>query len=50
MVNGKSQLDLLLLAAEPGAELIIEVVGDDAVQALDVLATILSDPGDTDLD
>jgi phosphotransferase system HPr (HPr) family protein len=47
-VNGKSQLDLLLLAAEPGAELIIEVAGDDAAQALEVLAAILSDPGEHD--
>ncbi|HEX4589131.1 MAG TPA: HPr family phosphocarrier protein [Gemmataceae bacterium] len=36
-VNGKSQLDLMLLAAEPGAELVIEAVGDDAAAALTVL-------------
>jgi phosphotransferase system HPr (HPr) family protein len=40
-VNGKSQLDLMLLAAEPGAELILEVSGEDAAGALDLLATII---------
>jgi phosphotransferase system HPr (HPr) family protein len=40
-VNGKSQLDLMLLAAEPGAELILEVVGDDAETALVALAEII---------
>ena len=49
-VNGKSQLDLLLLAAEPGAELVIEVVGDDAAKALEVLSALLSDPGELEPD
>ena len=40
-VNGKSQLDLMLLAAEPGAELVLEVNGDDAARALDVLSDII---------
>jgi len=40
-VNGKSQIDLLLLAAEPGAQLILEVSGEDAPLALDALAAIL---------
>lgn len=39
-VNGKSQLDLLLLAAEPGAELTIEVCGSDAADALAALSGI----------
>lgn len=39
-VNGKSQLDLLLLAAEPGAELTIEVCGADANDALAALGSI----------
>jgi phosphocarrier protein HPr len=40
-VNGKSQIDLLLLAAEPGAQLLLEVTGDDASLALDALGGIL---------
>jgi phosphocarrier protein HPr len=40
-VNGKSQLDLLLLAAEPGTQLLLEVSGADAPLALDALGGIL---------
>jgi phosphotransferase system HPr (HPr) family protein len=40
-VNGKSQIDLLLLAAEPGAQLTLEVSGEDATAALDALGAIL---------
>jgi phosphotransferase system HPr (HPr) family protein len=40
-VNGKSQLDLMLLAAEPGAELVLEVAGDDAEGALALLADLI---------
>jgi phosphotransferase system HPr (HPr) family protein len=40
-VNGKSQLDLMLLAAEPGTELVLEVSGEDAADALTALGTIL---------
>jgi phosphocarrier protein HPr len=40
-VNGKSQIDLLLLAAEPGAKLVLEVSGEDAPLALDALGAIL---------
>jgi phosphocarrier protein len=40
-VNGKSQLDLMLLAAEPGAQLLLEVSGDDASAALAALGRIL---------
>jgi phosphotransferase system HPr (HPr) family protein len=40
-VNGKSQLDLMLLAAEPGAELVLEVSGDDASAAMAALGGIL---------
>jgi phosphotransferase system HPr (HPr) family protein len=43
-VNGKSQLDLLLLAAEPGAILAVEVEGPDAVSALNLLAELLASP------
>lgn len=40
-VNGKSQLDLMLLAAEPGAQLVLEVSGDDAAAALAALGNAL---------
>jgi phosphocarrier protein HPr len=40
-VNGKSPLDLMLLAAEQGTELIIEASGADAAQALDALVELL---------
>ena len=40
-VNGKSQIDMLLLAAEPGAQLVLEVSGEDAATALDELGNIL---------
>ncbi len=40
-VNGKSPLDLLLLAAQQGIELTLEVCGADAEQAIDVLAELL---------
>ena len=41
-VNGKSQLDLMLLAAEPGAQLVLEVSGEDAATALSALGAVLS--------
>ena len=50
-VDGKSLFDLLLLAAEAGTELVVEVDGDDAAEALPALADILAagsaddDPG-----
>jgi phosphotransferase system HPr (HPr) family protein len=40
-VNGKSPLDLMLLAAEPGATLVLEVEGDDAAAALTALAELI---------
>jgi phosphocarrier protein len=43
-VNGKSLIDLMLLAAEQGTELIVEVDGADARIALPVLAEILAAP------
>jgi phosphotransferase system HPr (HPr) family protein len=45
-VDGKSLLDLMMLAAEPGTELIVEVDGADAADALPVLVEILASPGD----
>lgn len=41
-VNGKSQVELLLLAAEPGTELVVEVDGQDADRALTLLIEALS--------
>jgi phosphotransferase system HPr (HPr) family protein len=40
-VNGKSPLDLMLLAAEPGARLVLEVSGEDAPAALAALAELI---------
>jgi phosphotransferase system HPr (HPr) family protein len=43
-VNGKSLIDLMLLAVEQGTELIVEVDGADAQRALPALAGILAAP------
>ena len=45
--DGKSSLDLLLLIAEPGVELVLEVDGDDAADAVGPLAELLGSPGET---
>ena len=44
--DGKSSLDLLLLTALPGAELVLEADGDDAADAVERLAGLLASPGD----
>src|SRR5438445_8601228 len=44
-VNGKSPLELMLLAAQQGTELILEVAGSDAEDALTVLSEMLAAPG-----
>jgi phosphotransferase system HPr (HPr) family protein len=41
-VDGRRIMDLIALGAEPGAELILEVHGPDAEEALEVLAEILA--------
>lgn len=41
-VDGRSLWDMLLLAAEPGAELTLEADGPDAPQALDALSELLA--------
>jgi phosphocarrier protein HPr len=43
-VNGKSPLELMLLAAEQGTELTLEVCGPDAPEAINVLAELLAAP------
>jgi phosphotransferase system HPr (HPr) family protein len=43
-VDGKSIFDVLLLAAEPGAELVLEASGSDAAAALATLGDILALP------
>jgi phosphocarrier protein HPr len=43
-VDGKSILDLMLLAAPPGAELTVQVEGPDAQKALDALVALLQQP------
>jgi phosphotransferase system HPr (HPr) family protein len=43
-VDGKSVFDVLLLAAEPGAELVLEASGSDAAAALATLGDILALP------
>jgi phosphocarrier protein HPr len=45
-VNGKSPLELMLLAAPQGTELVLELSGDDAQEAADILADLLAAPGD----
>jgi len=41
-VNGKSPLELMLLAAQQGTELVLEVSGSDAGSAIEVLAGLLA--------
>jgi phosphocarrier protein HPr len=43
-VNGKSVWDLLLLGAEEGSELTVEVDGPDAAAAMEALTPILAVP------
>src|SRR5437870_3792614 len=44
-VNGKSALELMLLGAEQGTELILEVSGEDSGEAIEALAVLLASPG-----
>jgi phosphotransferase system HPr (HPr) family protein len=44
--DGKSPIDMMLLVALPGAELVLEVEGSDATDAVEVLAELLGSPGD----
>lgn len=46
--DGKNVMDLLMLVALPGAEVVLEVDGPDAPDAVDPLTEILSSPGGED--
>lgn len=43
VVNGKSIMGVMMLAAECGSEIILRVDGDDAEAALEALAQLVSD-------
>jgi phosphotransferase system HPr (HPr) family protein len=43
VANGKSPLELMTLAAEEGAELLLEISGPDALEALPALVQLLAD-------
>ena len=47
--NGKSMTELMMLAAGPGDELLLEVEGDDAPAALPVLVAALEAPSADDM-
>jgi len=49
VVNGKSLWDLLMLAAMPGSELLVEVSGPDASTALEALVACLRAPPPEDV-
>lgn len=46
--DGKSLWDLILLVALPGADVVLEVDGPDAPDAVEPLAAILASPGGED--
>jgi phosphocarrier protein HPr len=48
-INGKSPLELMLLAAECGTELTLEVSGPDSAEAIEPLMKILTAPSADDL-
>jgi phosphocarrier protein HPr len=50
VVNGKSGLLLMTLAALPGTELDLEVIGEDAETALPILAAALEAPSADGMD
>ena len=45
-VNGKSIMGVLMLAAEPGAELVLRAEGPDASEAVEALAGFVRDDGE----
>ncbi len=49
-VNGKSLMEIMFLAAEQGSELLVEVTGGDAPEALPALVEIIAAPSMDDGD
>jgi len=45
-VSGKSIMGVLMLAAEPGAELVLRAEGPDASEAVEALAGFVRDDGE----
>jgi phosphotransferase system HPr-like phosphotransfer protein len=43
--DGKNLMDLIMLVAMPGAEVVLEVDGPDAPDAVEPLTEILASPG-----
>ncbi len=43
-VDGKSAFEMMLVLSEPGTELIVEVTGPDANEALDALVAVMEAP------
>lgn len=43
-VNAKSPLELMVLGAEQGTELMIEAAGDDAREALEAMVALVASP------
>ena len=41
-VSGKSIMGIMMLAAEQGAEIVVEIEGDDAEECLEALAAVLN--------
>ncbi len=42
-VNGKSIMGILMLAAAQGSKILVRVIGDDAVQALEAIGKLIED-------
>lgn len=41
-VNGKSIMGVMMLAAEPGSEIVFQISGDDEEQAFDAIKELIS--------
>ncbi len=41
-VSGKSIMGIMMLAAEQGAEIVVEIEGDDAEECIEALSAVLS--------
>lgn len=48
IADGKNHWDLLKLVAMPGAELVLEIDGPDATEAVEPLTALLAAPGEED--